>query len=404
MKITDIKSREILDSRGNPTLETTVVIDGIYQGTASIPSGASKGEKEALELRDNDERYQGKGVQKAISNVLNIIAPTVIQIESINQKILDETLIKLDNTKNKQNLGANSILSVSIAYLKAVCNQEKKPIYEYLSNNKTAPYMMMNIINGGVHADNNLLFQEFMIVPMAKNAKERVRMGAEVFHSLKTILKNNNYTTNVGDEGGFAPNLNSEKEALEYIMSAIKQANYIPGQDISIALDVAASSFYDKTTNTYKYNNHNLTSNDMINVYTELINQYPIISIEDPLAENDWPGFKQMMAQLGDKILIVGDDLFVTNEELLQNGIDNHCCNAILIKPNQIGSVTETLNVIRLAQSNQYKVIVSHRSGETTDTFISDLAVGVNAEYIKAGSLSRGERVAKYNRLMEIEE
>lgn len=404
MKITEINAREILDSRGNPTVETKVIIDDLYEGVASVPSGASKGEKEALELRDEDNRYHGKGVQKAISNILNVIKPNVIGKEFANNEELDKVLKDLDGTENKRVLGANSILSVSIAFLKACCVKKQSQIYEYLGNNNKAPYMMMNIINGGQHADNNLLFQEFMIVPTADQAKERVRIGCEVFQSLKKILKENHFSTNVGDEGGFAPNVNSEEEALEFIISAIKDANYEPGKDVNIALDVAASSFYDDQTQTYKYNNQNLTSEEMINIYSTLVAKYPIISIEDPLDENDWSGFKKITEKLGNKILIVGDDLFVTNKQLLQQGINNQCCNAILIKPNQIGTVSETIETIKLAQQNKYKIIVSHRSGETSDTFISDLSVGMNAEFIKAGSLSRGERVAKYNRLTQIEE
>lgn len=401
--ITDVKAREILDSRGNPTVEVKLTIDGKYQGVSGIPSGASTGEHEALELRDGGERYNGKGVLKAVNNVLNVIKPQILNKEFKDQKELDYFLLSLDGTENKTNLGANAILGVSIAYVKACALKEGKEVYEYLGGSKHMPYTMMNILNGGMHADNELLFQEFMIITNRDTMKERVRVGSEVFHSLKSILKSHSFSTNVGDEGGFAPNVKNEEEALDYIMEAIKKAGYEPGKDVNIALDVAASSFYDKEKVKYIYYDQELTSEDMIKMYEKLVEKYPIVSIEDPLDENDWEGFNLITSKLCGKITLIGDDLFVTNKKLLQKGIDNKCCNGILIKLNQIGTVTETLETIKLAQANNYKIAVSHRSGETPDTFISDLAVAVNADYIKAGSMSRGERVAKYNRLMEIE-
>ena len=401
--ITNVEAREILDSRGNPTVEVKLTIDEKYQGVAGIPSGASTGEHEALELRDGGERYNGKGVLKAVNNVLNVIKPQILNKEFKDQKELDYFLIGLDGTENKTNLGANAILGVSIAYVKACALREGKEVYEYLGGSKHMPYTMMNILNGGMHADNALLFQEFMIITNRDTMKERVRVSSEVFHSLKSILKSHNFSTNVGDEGGFAPNVQNEEEALDYIIEAIKKAGYVPGKDVNIALDVAASSFYDKEKGKYMYYDQELTSEDMIKMYEKLVEKYPIVSIEDPLDENDWEGFNLITSKLCGKITLIGDDLFVTNKKLLQKGIDNKCCNGILIKLNQIGTVTETLETIHLAQANNYKIAVSHRSGETMDTFISDLAVAVNADYIKAGSMSRGERVAKYNRLMEIE-
>ncbi len=401
--ITDVKAREILDSRGNPTVEVKVTLDGKYQGVGSVPSGASTGEHEALELRDGGERYHGKGVLKAVNNVLNVIKPAIMNKTFNSQKELDDLLLGLDGTENKTNLGANAILGVSIAYVKACALKEGKEIYEYLGGSKHMPYTMMNILNGGMHADNDLLFQEFMIVTKRDTMKERVRVSSEIFHSLKTILKEHHFSTNVGDEGGFAPNVKNEEEALDFIMEAIKRAGYVPGQDVNIALDVAASSFFDKEKGKYMYYGKELTSEDMIEMYEKLVQKYPIISIEDPLDENDWEGFNLITSRLCGIITLIGDDLFVTNKKLLQKGIDNKCCNGILIKLNQIGTVTETLETIHLAQANNYKIAVSHRSGETSDTFISDLAVATNADYIKAGSMSRGERVAKYNRLMEIE-
>ncbi len=401
--ITNIWAREILDSRGNPTVEVDLELDHSFIGTASIPSGASKGEREALELRDGDSRYHGKGVLKSIDNILNVIKPEILNKTYIQEE-LDKLLNELDGTFNKEKLGANSILAVSLAYLKASAVKNKKDLYQYVGNENHFPFIMMNILNGGMHADNNLCFQEFMIIPNFSTIKDNVRIGSEVFHSLKKVLKEKGLNTNVGDEGGFAPNLDSNEEAIKAIIEAIKISGYEPGKDVYLALDVAASSFYDKEKKAYQCNDKSFSSNDMIEMYVDLVNRYPIILIEDPLDENDWDGFKAMTARLKDKIVIVGDDLFVTNKKLLQYGIDNNICNAILIKANQIGTVTETIETIRLAQANNYKTIISHRSGETTDTFISDLAVGLKTDGIKTGSLSRGERVVKYNRLMKIEE
>lgn len=397
-KITKVKAREILDSRGNPTIEVDLILDDLYLGRASVPSGASTGSREAIELRDNDSRYHGKGVLKAVSNVNTIIKDNIINKE-FDQKTLDYFLIKLDGTKNKSNLGANSILGVSMAFLKATALKENKELYEYLGGN-TLPKPMMNILNGGMHADNLLDFQEFMIVPNAANIKERVRIGSEVFHSLKKVLKEKGYNTNVGDEGGFAPNLKTNKEALDFILSAIKDAGYEPSKDVNIALDVAASEFY--KDGYYYLEGKKLTTNDLIKYYQELIDNYPIISIEDPVYENDFEGFSLITKLLN--IQLVGDDLFVTNKKYLQKGIDNKAGNAILIKVNQIGTITETLETISLASKNNYKTIISHRSGETEDTTIADLAVGLNLGQIKTGSLSRTDRTSKYNRLIRIEE
>ena len=402
MKIINIKSREILDSRGFPTIETEVILKGNFKGIASIPSGASTGTYEALELRDNDERYMGKGVSKAVNNVLNIIKPVVINKKIKTQKELDEILIKLDGTNNKTNLGANAMLSVSLAFLKAAALKNKKELYQYVGKDYSMPRCMINILNGGMHADNNLEFQEFMIIPKRETVKEQLQIASEVFHNLKKVLKENGYITSVGDEGGFAPNLKNNEEALEIIIYAIKKAGYKPYDDVNIGLDIAASSFYDKETNTYKINQTNLTREQLIDKYVDLINKYPIISIEDAFEENDFEGFKILKEKTG--IQIVGDDLFVTNKKLLQKGIEYDAANAILLKANQIGTITEMLETIELAKANKIRTIISHRSGETTDTFIADLAVGLNLGQIKTGSISRGERICKYNRLIRIEE
>ena len=402
MKIINIKSREILDSRGFPTIETEVILKGNFKGIASIPSGASTGTYEALELRDNDERYMGKGVSKAVNNVLNIIKPVVINKKIKTQKELDEILIKLDGTNNKTNLGANAMLSVSLAFLKATALKNKKELYQYVGKDYSMPRCMINILNGGMHADNNLEFQEFMIIPKRETVKEQLQIASEVFHNLKKVLKENGYITSVGDEGGFAPNLKNNEEALEIIIYAIKKAGYKPYDDVNIGLDIAASSFYDKETNTYKINQTNLTREQLIDKYVDLINKYPIISIEDAFEENDFEGFKILKEKTG--IQIVGDDLFVTNKKLLQKGIEYDAANAILLKANQIGTITEMLETIELAKANKIRTIISHRSGETTDTFIADLAVGLNLGQIKTGSISRGERICKYNRLIRIEE
>ena len=404
-KIKDIKAREILDSRGNPTVEVDVLLESGVKGRAAVPSGASTGSKEALELRDNDpKRYQGKGVLKAVNNVNTIIKKSLIGLESSNQRQIDETMINLDGTENKTNLGANATLGVSLAVLKATAKEKNIPLYKYFEDEISLPRPMMNILNGGAHADNNLDFQEFMIIPNAKSFKEILRIGSEVFHTLKKVLKENGFNTGVGDEGGFAPNLNTNEEALDMLMKAIEEAGYTPGKDVNFALDVAASEFYEDGIYNLKGANKKLTSNELVDYYQTLIDKYPIISIEDPVDEEDWEGFRKMTEKYGDKIQLVGDDLFVTNIKYLQKGIDNKAGNAILIKLNQIGTFTETLETINLAKENGYKTIISHRSGETEDVIIADLAVALNLGQIKTGSLSRSERTAKYNELLRIEE
>ena len=404
-KIKDIKAREILDSRGNPTVEVDVLLESGAKGRAAVPSGASTGSKEALELRDNDpKRYQGKGVIKAVNNVNTIIKKSLIDLESSHQRQIDETMIKLDGTENKTNLGANATLGVSLAVLKATAKEKNIPLYKFFGDEISLPRPMMNILNGGAHADNNLDFQEFMIIPNAKNFKETLRIGSEVFHTLKKVLKENGFNTGVGDEGGFAPNLNTNEEALDMLMEAIKEAGYTPGKDVNFALDVAASEFYEDGIYNLKGANKKLTSNELVDYYQTLIDKYPIISIEDPVDEEDWEGFRKMTEKYGDKIQLVGDDLFVTNIKYLQKGIDNKAGNAILIKLNQIGTFTETLETINLAKENGYKTIISHRSGETEDVTIADLAVALNLGQIKTGSLSRSERIAKYNEQLRIEQ
>ena len=404
MKIKDIKAREVLDSRGNPTVEVDVILENGVLGRAIVPSGASTGSREALELRDNDNRYMGKGVLKAVNNVNTIIREKLISMDAMDQALIDKTLIELDGTENKSNLGANATLGVSMAVLKAASITSGKPLYRYIGDGTTLPRPMMNILNGGAHADNNLDFQEFMIIPNAYTFKERLRIGAEVFHTLKKVLKEKGYNTNVGDEGGFAPNLSSNKEALDVIVEAIKRANYTPGVDVNIGLDVAASEFYEDGIYNLKGENRKLTVDELINFYKELCDNYPIISIEDPVDENDWEGFTKITKELGDRIQLVGDDLFVTNKKYLQYAIDHHAGNAILLKVNQIGTITETLETIELAKKNNYKTIISHRSGETEDTIIADLAVGLDLGQIKTGSLSRTDRICKYNQLLRIEE
>lgn len=405
MKIKNIIGREILDSRGNPTVEVDVILENGVIGRAAIPSGASTGTREALELRDNDiNRYNGKGVLKAVVNVNQIIKPALIGLDCENQREIDEVMLKLDGTETKSNLGANAILGVSMANLKAAAINAGKNLYEYIGTGKDLPYPMMNILNGGAHADNNLDFQEFMIIPQASSFKERLRTGSEVFHTLKKVLNEKGYHTGVGDEGGFAPSLKSNKEALDLICEAIVKAGYTPGKDVKLALDIAASEFY----NDGKYNlsgeGKSFNTDELINFYKELVDSYPIISLEDPVDENDWEGFRKITEELGDKIQIVGDDLFVTNIKFLQKGIDNHSGNAILLKVNQIGTISETIDTINLAKTNNYKTIISHRSGETEDTTIADLAVGLSLGQIKTGSLSRTDRICKYNQLLRIEE
>jgi enolase len=401
-KISKIIAREILDSRGNPTIEVDVILESNVLGRASVPSGASTGSKEALELRDKEQRYLGKGVLHAINNINTILTPSLIGLEASDQALIDKTMLELDGTGNKSKLGANAILGVSLAVLKASAKENNQELFEYLNEGVTSPVPMMNILNGGAHADNNLDFQEFMIIPNQKTIEDRIRVGAEIFHTLKKVLQGNGYNTSVGDEGGFAPNLKSNKEALDLIVKAIKEANYKPGIDVSLALDVAANEFYHDGM--YIVDGKHLDYKQLVDFYEELINEYPIISIEDGLEENDIEGWKYLTDKLTDKIQLVGDDLFVTNKEIFQMGIDNKIANAILIKANQIGTVTEMIETINLAKKNNYKTIISHRSGETEDTFIAHFAVGLNLGQIKTGSLSRTDRVCKYNELIRIEE
>ena len=404
-KIVDIYAREILDSRGTPTVEVEVKTEKGHVGIFSVPSGASTGSKEALELRDNDERYFGKGVQKAVNNVNTTIKNAIVGIEVAHQKEIDTKMIELDGTENKSNLGANAILGVSIACLKAAASEAGKEMYEFLNpREKKIPRVMFNIVNGGMHSKNNLDIQEFMIVPKMVSFKETLRCASEVFHALKKLLDNEGLTTAVGDEGGFAPNLETNKTALNYIIKAIESAGYVPGKDVFIALDVAASSFYNTQSEKYKIEDKLSSREELMDYYLDLLKNYPIISIEDPFDENDYQGFKMITEKLSKEINIVGDDLFVTNKKLLQMGIDEHMCNSILIKPNQIGTFLETLETIILAKKNNYTTIMSHRSGETTDTFIIDCAVALNVPFIKTGSVSRGERICKFNRLLKIEE
>ena len=406
MKIIDIKGREILDSRGNPTVEVDVILEDGTLGRAAVPSGASTGEREALEMRDGGTRFMGKGVLNAVANVNGPLRDLVIGMDAENQRELDYAMINADGTKTKSKYGANAILGISMAAMKASANQKGLPLYRYIGNGTTLPRPMMNIINGGAHADNKLDFQEFMIIPMADTIHDRVRIGAEVFHNLKKVLNSKGLATGVGDEGGFAPDLQSNSEGFELIMEAINKAGYVPGKDVNIAIDVAASEFYDKETGKYNLvgEGRSLTTDELIDFYSELVTKYPIISIEDPVDENDWEGFSKITSRLGDKIQLVGDDLFVTNKECLQMGIDHHAGNAILLKVNQIGTITETLETIDLARKNGYKTIISHRSGETEDTTIADLAVGLDLGQIKTGSMSRTDRICKYNQLMRIEE
>jgi enolase len=408
-QITDVYAREILDSRGNPTIEVEVFLQGGGMGRAAVPSGASTGEREALELRDGDKsRYLGKGVQKAVANVNDQIADQVIGMEATDQVGVDKKMIELDGTEFKSNLGANAILGVSLAVAKAAADEAGLPLYQYIggTNAKELPLPMMNIINGGAHADNNVDIQEFMIMPAgAKNFAEALRMGAEIFHALKGVLKGKGYNTSVGDEGGFAPNLKSNEEALQVIMEAIVKAGYKPGDDVLLALDVASSELY--KDGKYLLQNEaqpEKTADQLIDFYENLVNKYPIISIEDGMAENDWDGWKKLTERLGKRIQIVGDDLFVTNPAILKQGIEKGIANSILIKLNQIGTLTETLDAIEMAKRAGYTTVISHRSGETEDTTLADLAVAVNAGQIKTGSLCRTDRVCKYNQLLRIED
>ena len=403
-KIKDVIGREILDSRGNPTVEVDVILESGIVGRAAVPSGASTGEREALEMRDGGTRFMGKGVLNAVSHVNNELRNLVIGMDCLDQKAIDYAMIELDGTETKSKLGANAILGVSMAVMKAGAMYKGLPLYKYIGNGTTLPVPMMNIINGGAHADNKLDFQEFMIIPQAGNIHDRVRIGAEVFHNLKKVLNSKGLSTGVGDEGGFAPDLQSNSEGFELIMEAIKKAGYEPGRDVCLAIDVAASEFYEDGKYNLVGEGRSLTTNELVDFYEELVNKYPIISIEDPVDENDWDGFRLITERIGDRVQLVGDDLFVTNKKCLQMGIDNHAGNAILLKVNQIGTITETLETIELARKNGYKTIISHRSGETEDTTIADLAVGLDLGQIKTGSMSRTDRICKYNQLMRIEE
>lgn len=402
MKIKNVIGREVLDSRGNPTVEVDVILENNIVGRAIVPSGASTGEREALEMRDGGSRYNGLGVLKAVNNVNTILKDSIVGMDVFEQQKIDYKMIDVDGTPNKSNLGANAILGVSMAVLKAAANCDNMQLYKYVGNGTSLPVAMMNILNGGCHADNNLDFQEFMIVPNRDSIHERVRVGAEVFQTLKKLLKERGYFTGVGDEGGFAPNLSSNEEAFQLIIEAIKMAGYTPGKDVNLAIDVAASELYEKGK--YNIDGRGFTTEELIEYYDELINKYPIISIEDPLDQNDWDGFADITKRLKDRVQIVGDDLFVTNKKYLEKGIRLGCCNAILIKVNQIGTITETLETIELAKENNCNIIISHRSGETEDTTIADLAVGLNVGQIKTGSLSRTDRICKYNQLFRIED
>ncbi len=403
--IKSVHAREILDSRGNPTVEVEVELDDKTIGRAAVPSGASTGAFEAAELRDGGARYLGKGVQTAVNNVNNKIAPVVIGLDAQAQRDLDVKMIELDGSKNKSNLGANAILGVSLATARAVALSKNQSLFKYLGGPeaKTLPVPMMNILNGGAHADTNVDIQEFMIAPIgAENFKESLRWGAEIYHSLKSVLKKKGLATSIGDEGGFAPNLESNRAALDLILVAIESAGFKAGSEIALAMDVAATEFF--ADGKYEFEGKQLTSDQMIDYYSELVQSYPLVSIEDPLDEDDWAGWAKLTANLGDKIQIVGDDLFVTNPERLQRGIDSKTANALLVKVNQIGSLTETVDAVNLAHKNNYRSMMSHRSGETEDTTIADLAVALNCGQIKTGAPARSERVAKYNQLLRIEE
>ena len=409
-EIAAIHAREILDSRGNPTVEADVVLEGGALGRAAVPSGASTGEHEAVELRDGDKsHYLGKGVLKAVENVETILAPELTGLDAANQRLLDATMISLDGTENKGRIGANAILAVSMAAARASANALGIPLYRYLGgvNASILPTPMMNILNGGAHADNNVDFQEFMVMPVgAESFADALRWGAEVFHTLKGVLKKKGYNTSVGDEGGFAPSLKSNTEAIEVILQAIEMAGYKAGEDIAIALDPASSEFFDTDKQKYvfkKSDNSEKSSDEMVAFYADWVRQYPIVSLEDGLAENDWAGWKTLTRELGQKIQLVGDDIFVTNTRILKEGIEKHVANAVLIKPNQIGTLTETLAAIDLADDSHYAAVISHRSGETEDSTIADLAVATAATQIKTGSLSRSDRIAKYNQPLRIE-
>ena len=406
--IYSVHAREVLDSRANPTVEVEVVTEDGGFGRAIVPSGASTGAYEAVELRDNEKhRYMGKGVSKAVHNVNNVIAPNLYEYDVFDQVGIDEMMIELDGTDNKGKLGANAILGVSMAVARAAADELNLPLYQYLGGvgARVMPIPMMNILNGGQHADNNVDIQEFMILPVgAPSFKEALRMGSEVYHHLKKVLQAKGLSTGVGDEGGFAPNLESNEEAFQVIVEAIEEAGYTPGKDVVLGIDVAASEIYEDDKYYFKGEDRKLSSVEVIDFYEEMISKYPIVSIEDGLSEDDWEGWKLMTARLGKKIQIVGDDLFVTNVKRLQKGIEENAANSILIKLNQIGTITETLSAIELAKINGYKVVISHRSGETEDSTIADLAVAVNSRQIKTGAPARTDRVAKYNQLLRIED
>ena len=404
-KIASIKAREILNSSGYPTIEVEVKTEKGFIGVASVPSTSTSGKKEALELRDNDERYFGKGVLKAINNIHETIRKEIVGLDVSKQKEIDTKLIKLDAENNKKNIGSNATLAVSIACIKAASNEAGKEIYEYLNpREKKIPKVMFNIINGGLHAKNNLDIQEFMIVPKKDTFKETLRCATEIFHSLKQLLEKEGHVTSVGEEGGFAPTLKSNENALSYIIKSIESAGYTPGKDVFIALDIAATSLYNENKKTYKIDDKFLTNEELLDYYLELLGKYPIISIEDPFSEEDEEGFKLITEKLSKGLNIVGDDLFATNKNELQKGIENKMCNSILVKSNQIGTFLETLETIILAKQNKYTCIMSNGDYETTDTFIIDVAVALNVPFIKIGSLCRGERTCKYNRLLKIEE
>lgn len=406
-QIIDVQAREILDSRGNPTVEVEVLLDDASFGRAGVPSGASTGVHEAHELRDGGDRYLGKGVRQAVENVNEKIAPAVTGLEADDQRLVDKVMLDLDGSDNKSNLGANAILGVSLATAKAAASSANLELFRYLGgpNAHVLPVPMMNIVNGGAHADSGVDVQEFMIAPIgADSFREALRMGAEVYHNLKSVIKSKGLSTGLGDEGGFTPSVDSTKEALDLIAEAVKKAGYKLGEDIAFALDAASSEFYDKDKGVYNFEGGEHSAEDMVKVYEELVENYPIVSIEDPLQEDDWEGYTKLTAEIGDKVQIVGDDFFVTNPARLKEGIEKKAANALLVKVNQIGSLSETADAVQLAQNNNYRCMMSHRSGETEDTTIADLSVAYSCGQIKSGAPARSERVAKYNQLLRIEE
>ena len=406
-EIIDVYAREVLDSRGNPTVEADVILESGAMGRAIAPSGASTGEREALELRDGEARYLGKGVRKAVANVIEVIGSAIAGMDAAEQAVIDRTMVEIDGTENKGKLGANAMLAVSLAVAKAAAEDAGLPLYQYLGgpNARELPVPMMNVLNGGAHADNNIDIQEFMIIPAgASSCSEAIRIGAEIFHNLKSVLKKKGYSTAVGDEGGFAPNLKSNEEAIQVILEAVEKAGYKPGHDVFLGLDAAASEFYENGVYELKGEGRKKSSEEMIAFYEDWVKRYPIISIEDGLSEKDWKGWKLLTDCLGKKVQLVGDDIFVTNTSIFKKGIAEGIGNSILIKLNQIGTLTETLDAIEMAKRAQYTAVISHRSGESEDTTIADLAVATNAGQIKTGSLSRTDRIAKYNQLIRIEE